>query len=66
MLLIMKCLKELYKQPQINEGARKVIKGYEEAMTYENDLLDTGNTRCNSIMFLGQDGCVKTQISMDI
>ena len=43
-----------------------VMKGYKSAMEYENQFLDIENTRCNSIMFLGQVGSGKTHLSMAI
>ena len=35
-------------------------------MDYENEFLDIENSRCNSIMFLGQVGSGKTHLSMAI
>ena len=43
-----------------------IMKGYKSAMEYENQFLDIENTRCNSIMFLGQVGSGKTHLSMAI
>ena len=43
-----------------------VMQGYKSAMEYENQFLDIENTRCNSIMFLGQVGSGKTHLSMAI
>ena len=40
--------------------------GYKKAMNYENEFLDIENSRCNSIMFLGQVGSGKTHLSMAI
>lgn len=42
------------------------MKSYKEAMDYENEFLDIENSRCNSIMFLGQAGSGKTHLSMAI
>ena len=42
------------------------MKGYKNAMDYENEFLDIENSRCNSIMFLGQVGSGKTHLSMAI
>ena len=42
------------------------MKGYKSALEYENKFLDIENTRCNSIMFLGQVGSGKTHLSMAI
>ena len=43
-----------------------VMDGYKKAMNYENEFLDIENSRCNSIMFLGQVGSGKTHLSMAI
>ena len=43
-----------------------IMKGYKSALEYENKFLDIENTRCNSIMFLGQVGSGKTHLSMAI
>ena len=43
-----------------------VMEGYKKAMSYENEFLEIENTRCNSIMFLGQVGSGKTHLSMAI
>ena len=43
-----------------------VMDGYKKAMDYENEFLDIENSRCNSIMFLGQVGSGKTHLSMAI
>ena len=43
-----------------------VMEGYKKAMDYENEFLEIENTRCNSIMFLGQVGSGKTHLSMAI
>ena len=43
-----------------------VMEGYKTAMNYENEFLEIENTRCNSIMFLGQVGSGKTHLSMAI
>ena len=43
-----------------------VMDGYRKAMNYENEFLDIENSRCNSIMFLGQVGSGKTHLSMAI
>ena len=43
-----------------------IMKGYKSAMEYESEFLDIENTRCNSIMFLGQVGSGKTHLSMAI
>ena len=40
--------------------------GYKKAMNYENEFLDIENSRCNSVMFLGQVGSGKTHLSMAI
>ena len=40
--------------------------GYKKAMDYENEFLNIENSRCNSIMFLGQVGSGKTHLSMAI
>ena len=42
------------------------MEGYKKAMDYENEFLDIENSRCNSIMFLGQVGSGKTHLSMAI
>ena len=43
-----------------------IMDGYKKAMDYENKFLDIENSRCNSIMFLGQVGSGKTHLSMAI
>jgi len=43
-----------------------IMQGYKSALEYENQFLDIENTRCNSIMFLGQVGSGKTHLSMAI
>ena len=40
------------------------MEGYKRAMDYENEFLNIENSRCNSIMFLGQVGSGKTHLSM--
>ena len=42
------------------------MEGYKRAMDYENEFLNIENSRCNSIMFLGQVGSGKTHLSMAI
>ncbi len=42
------------------------MEGYKKAMDYENEFFDIENSRCNSIMFLGQVGSGKTHLSMAI
>ena len=42
------------------------MQGYKKAVDFENEFLDIENTRCNSIMFLGQVGSGKTHLSMAI
>ena len=42
------------------------MQGYKSALEYESEFLDIEDTRCNSIMFLGQVGSGKTHLSMAI
>ena len=43
-----------------------IMQGYKSALEYESEFLDIEDTRCNSIMFLGQVGSGKTHLSMAI